>query len=129
MLVLEGNGLLDLVVFCTDPRILGIAMGVEFGNGAEAFLVTPVVDEPTGRFRKDHDQGSQEDCWNDLNSERNTPLCAVGAFNVVICAVRDPRCDESADTEHELLQRCNTSSDAGMCKLCLVRGDNHGEEA
>lgn len=46
----ERYGLLDLVVFSTNPWIVLIPICVELCQGAQAFFVVPMVDEPTGRL-------------------------------------------------------------------------------
>ena len=46
VLVLEGQGVLDLIEFSAYPRVVDVAIGVEFGEGAEAVVDAAVVDEP-----------------------------------------------------------------------------------
>lgn len=43
--------------------------------------------------------------------------------------VGDPCGSESADAQHELLERCDCPSDGGMAQLCLVDGDDHDHAA
>ena len=38
-------------------------------------------------------------------------------------------CDCSSDTQHELLEACETSANRGMRNLGLVQGDDHDQEA
>ena len=103
MLVFKGDGFLDLLVFCTYPWIVLIAMCMEFSKGLEAFRVLAMVDEPTWRFWKQHNEDAQDDGWNDLETKWYSPLCAV-VLNADVCAVRDPRCDQGANSQHELLK-------------------------
>lgn len=46
-----------------------------------------------------------------------------------ICSVAEPAGNERANSQHELLQSCDSSSDARMCDLSLIDGNNHHEEA
>ena len=46
MLVLECQGVLDLVEFGANPGIIDVAVRVQLCEGAEAFLHAAVVDEP-----------------------------------------------------------------------------------
>lgn len=48
--MLEGDALLDLRVLSLNPGILFIAMGMQLGQGSQAFFGLIVVDEPTGRL-------------------------------------------------------------------------------
>jgi hypothetical protein len=47
MLVLEGDGFLDLVVFGSDPGIIDIAVAVESSECLETFIWAIVVYKPT----------------------------------------------------------------------------------
>ena len=47
MLVLKGNHILNLVEFSTDPQIILITMGVEFGKRAKTVLCAAMINEPT----------------------------------------------------------------------------------
>lgn len=44
-------------------------------------------------------------------------------------AITQPASDEGADAQHELLQSSHSASDARVCDLALVDGDDHDEES
>ena len=96
------DGLLYLLVLCTYPRVIFVAMRVKLSNGLEAFRVPAMVDEPTWRLWKEHDENTQDDGWNDLKTKRYPPLRII-VRDTDIGAVGDPCCDQGANTQHELL--------------------------
>jgi hypothetical protein len=48
MLMLKGDGLPNLVVFRDNPRVVLVAMCMEFGEGLQSLFVTSMVNKPTG---------------------------------------------------------------------------------
>lgn len=78
VLVLEGDGLLDLVELSPHPHVIHIAVSVQPCESLESFLDASVVDEPSGRFGEEQDEKSEDAGWDDLDSEADTPLVAVG---------------------------------------------------
>src|SRR5271156_2353314 len=125
MFVLKGNGLLNLFILSTNPWILGVPVGVEFGEGLKAFISSAMIDKPSRAFWEQHDQSAKSNCWEELQSEWDPPLTAVVVCNINVSAVRDPSGDQSTDSEHELLQGSNATSDGWMCQLSLVQRDDH----
>jgi hypothetical protein len=53
-------------------------------------------------LRKDHDEGSEADGRNDLDTERRAPLSVICSRKSYVDTVTDPRGRESTDTQHEL---------------------------
>lgn len=47
MLMLKGQGVLDLIEFGADPRVVDVSVAMEFRQGAETLLDFTVVDEPS----------------------------------------------------------------------------------
>ena len=129
MFVLKGDGLLNLFILGTNPWILGVPVGVEFGEGLKAFVSSAMIDKPSRAFWEQHDQSAKSNCWEELQSEWDPPLTAVVVCNVNVSAVRDPSGDQSTDSEHELLQGSNATSDGWMCQLGLVQRDDHYQDS
>lgn len=129
MLVLEGNGILDLLELGLNPRVGLITMGMEPGKSLETLLDVPVVNKPARRLRKNHDKGSEENSRNDLNSERRSPLAVVGGGESNVGTVGDPGCAQRTNAQHELLEGSDTSTDAGVSQLGLVQGNDHAKGA
>jgi hypothetical protein len=65
---LESKVVLDLGVLGLDPSIVHVTVGVQLSQIAKTMLSFSVLDEPTGRLRKDHNESSQEKGGNDLNT-------------------------------------------------------------
>ena len=89
VVVLEGDGSLDLFVLGHDPRVLFVAVSVELGQNFEGFVGFVVVHEPSGTLREHEDKKTEEDCWYNLQTEGHPPLCAV-VGNMDISRPRDP---------------------------------------
>lgn len=107
MLVLVGDALLNLGKFSLHPSIGFISMGVQLGQSLEAFFGAVVVDEPTGRLNcvsccilkylrennsisylgEKNNQQTQNYGREDLKTQRQLPLRAVGWSKSNICAV------------------------------------------
>lgn len=68
MFVLKGNGLLNLFILSTNPWILGVPVGVEFGEGLKAFVSSAMIDKPSRAFWEQHDQSAKQDRWKKLKS-------------------------------------------------------------
>ena len=65
----------------------------------------------------------------DLDPKTDTPLLRACGRKARVCSVGDPRRYQRADSEHELLQRCDTASDIWVTELCLVRRNDHNQES
>lgn len=128
-LALDGDGLLNLVELGADPRVRGVAVGVQLREGLEALLDAALVDEPAGRLGEEEDEGCEEAGGRDLDSQADAPLLVVRGGEADVGAVRDPGGHQRADSQHELLERGDAATDAGVAELGLVQGDDHGEEA
>lgn len=71
MLVVVGEGLLNLGEFGFDPRVFFIAVGMKLGKGPQALLLVPMVDEPTWAFGEQENECDEKDRWNDLDAKRD----------------------------------------------------------
>lgn len=120
-------------------------MRVELGEGLEPFLLFTVVDEPlpialvmcipvktgqaySGTLWEQHDQKRQQTSRDDLNTETDSPLPRVVWTEAGVAAKRSPTCDQSTDSQHELLQGSDSTTNTWMSKLCLVQRNDHYEE-
>jgi hypothetical protein len=54
--MLYCDAVLDLVKLGSYPRVVFVAVGVESGEGFEAFVGVAVVDEPTWGFGEEEDE-------------------------------------------------------------------------
>jgi hypothetical protein len=95
--VLLGNGLLDLLILGADPGIVDVAVGMQLGKGAEAFVGTAVVDEPTGGLGEEEDEKSKDTAGDDLDGQRQAPLqgVVVGEANKGTCKLLAMFCSAS----------------------------------
>ena len=93
MFVLKGNGFLNLFILGTNPWILGVPVGVEFGEGLKAFISSAMTDKSSRAFWERHDRSAKSNFWEELQSEWDPPLTAVVVCNVNVSAVRDPSGD------------------------------------
>ena len=119
MLVLIRNAILDLIEFGADPGIIFIPVGVQSGERFESLFWMSMIDEPTWRFGKEENETGENDGREHLESQGQAPLCRV-AFDAYVCSVTDPSGDESTNSQHELLQGCDATSNAGMGNFGLV---------
>lgn len=124
--MLVGNAFLNLLDLRADPGIIDVAVGVEAGKGLECFILLTLVHEPAGRLWEHEDEGAEDDGRDDLDAEGDSPLSVVGVVGE--CAPAGPRCDEGSDSQHELLESCDSASDGRMCDLGLVQRNDHGQE-
>lgn len=127
MVVLKSDGFLNLLVLGANPGVVDISVGVKLGKRLEALLRLTMVDQPTRRLGEEHDEDTEDDSGDVLDTQRDTPLPAV-VVGEVVAAESNPGRDESTDTQHELLEGGDTTTDAGVCKLGLVQRDDHDEE-
>ncbi|KAI6755517.1 hypothetical protein HG531_004623 [Fusarium graminearum] len=72
-LVLEGNGVLDLVVFELHGRVVDIAVGVVFREDGESFLMALVGHEPSRRFGDPPDKGDLDKGGDSLDQGDASP--------------------------------------------------------
>jgi hypothetical protein len=77
VLVLEGDGVLDRLELGLDPRVGGVAVGVQLGERLQAKVGLAVVDQPAWGLGEQKDEGAEEDGGDDLNTERGAPLSVV----------------------------------------------------
>ena len=61
MLVLEDNAFLYMFVFGANPSVLLVHVRVQLGEDGETFIRAIIISQPAGRFRKEEDEGTQED--------------------------------------------------------------------
>lgn len=76
---------------------------------------------------EERDQNTQEHSRRNLDTQRHLPLGVVGWGDPGVCAVPDPSRAQRSNSQHELLQGCNSSTNAGVTDLGLVQGNNHGQ--
>lgn len=110
--MLEGNHVLDLVIFRSYPSIVLVAVCVKSSQCGQTQFILAMIDEPSGdmsissgqskyavafclpwRLREQHDQHREEPSWNDLNTKRYPPLIAGGSRNVCVRGIRNPTRD------------------------------------
>jgi hypothetical protein len=139
--VLESKLVLDLLKLGLNPWVGLVAMRVQFGEVAQTLFNTALIDEPSRAFRKEEDKRSEKDGRNDLNTKTGAPLATVGRIKTNISAcrvsvvvsfpkfcshtVRNPASSKSTNTQHELLERSDTTTDIRMRQFTLVNGDDH----
>jgi len=81
-----------------------------------------------GGFREEHDEQTQDDSRDDLNTQAETPLHIVVVREILVRAESCPRSDQGTDTEHKLLQRSHTTTNRRVCDLGLVKRNDHNKE-
>lgn len=107
-------------IVCTEPSVSRLARHGPLNRRYH----------PPGRLRKEHDQATQEDGWNQLTTQRDAPFSAVPSVCPGhVAAVTDPRCENLTKGIEELLQACDLASDLAMRQFGLIDGDDHGQEA
>lgn len=80
-------------------------------------------------LREDDDQHAQADGGNNLDTQGELPLGVVAGREAHVSAVGDPRSAQGSNTEHELLQRGDSTTDLRVTDLSLVQGNDHSQEA
>lgn len=98
VLMLERNLLLNLLELRAHPRVLLVAVCVEFGQGRQSFAGAVVVNEPAWGFREEEDEQTEDGGRDTLDSERDAPLPVVGGREALVGAEADPRGAESTDS-------------------------------
>jgi hypothetical protein len=88
VLVLEGELVLDLLELGLNPGVILVAMSVQLGQIAKAFLDATMVDQPTWRFGEQQNKSSKEDSGDDLNSQTGAPLAIVVIGKADVCTLR-----------------------------------------
>lgn len=110
--MLERDLLLDLLELRAHPRVLLVAVGVEFGQRREPLAGAVVVNEPARGLGEEEDEEPEDRGRDALEAERDAPLPVVGGREALVGAEADPRGAESPDPQHELLQRSNAAADS-----------------
>lgn len=80
-------------------------------------------------LRENDNQHTQEDGGNNLDTQGYLPLGVVAGREAHVSAVGDPRSAQGSNTEHELLQCGDSTTDLGVTDLSLVQGNDHSQEA
>jgi hypothetical protein len=91
LLVFDGE--FDLIKLRLDPRVVDVAVAVQFRKGLERLILSVVVHEPARRLGEEKDEATKNTGWDYLNAKRKTPLLVVGRPKVLGCAVCAVRCD------------------------------------
>lgn len=74
----KGDGVLNLVKFGPDPRVVDITVCVKFCKRLETFIGAAVVDEPTRGLGEEKNESSKDHTGNTLDPQTGTPLAVVG---------------------------------------------------
>jgi hypothetical protein len=77
VLMLVGDGVLDLRELGDNPWIILISMRMKLSKDSEAIIRSAVVDEPTRRLREKENEESENAGWDDLDGKTDTPLLAA----------------------------------------------------
>lgn len=83
--MLEGDGILNLIEFGTNPRVVDVAVSVQLGECLEALFRLAVIDKPARRFGEEKDKSGEDDGWDDLDTKTGSPLPVVGRVETNIC--------------------------------------------
>ena len=54
----EGDALLDLIKFRSDPWVSDISVGVQSSKSLQTLVGAPMIDEPSGTLWEQEDQSS-----------------------------------------------------------------------
>ncbi len=92
---------------------------MEAGKRAESLLLASLAHEPTRRLGEEHDEEGERNSGSDLKTKGESPL-EDGAGLVKTAAVDNETGDKSTNTEEELLESSEPSSDGRVGNLGLV---------
>lgn len=80
-------------------------------------------------FREERDQNTQEYRRSNLQTEGQLPLGIIIPRKAGVRSIANPSSTEGSNTQHELLQGRNSTTDAGVTDFSLVERNHHSEEA
>lgn len=93
VLLLERDGLLDLVVLNGDQLVVIVTRGMVLGQDSLGLRVFPLGDQPPRRFRDEPDEEDLEERRDGLQETGYPPSPVT---NNIICAERYPGTDEGS---------------------------------
>ncbi|RUP25412.1 hypothetical protein BC936DRAFT_138834 [Jimgerdemannia flammicorona] len=117
-LAIELDDSLDLAPLLLHERVV-LRQPAEPVEHVQRILFTILAHEPAWREREEEDTDAQEDTSNDLEQEGEPP----GDITVdVLRAVVDPKADEDADGDSQLLEGDEGAADLRRGNLGLIEG-------
>lgn len=115
VLLLERDGLLDLVILNIDQLIILVTRGVVLGQDSLGLGVLPLGDQPSRRFRDEPDEEDLEQRRDRLQEAGHAPSPVT---NDIVCPERYPGTDEGAEVPQGVVDGRVDSAMLRVHELC-----------